>query len=190
MNMRDYCRYYDRETYLFEDVSSRFQKQGFLDAFDFFSIVIWKANRAKSIIARKLLRLAEPHECLDDVSRRLTAAIHAAGSDEERFALLFKKPWAFALPMASAVLTVLYPNVFTVYDYRVCDELKDFHSLKHLSDNRKVWQGYLCFCAAVDASSPGSSLRNKDRALIGRSLASQLEEDIRSGFRPVPKSIV
>ncbi len=51
----DYLKYYDLERYLFEDVSKRFRKQGSMSAFDFFSIVVWKANRAKSQIARKLL---------------------------------------------------------------------------------------------------------------------------------------
>ena len=52
----DYVRYYDLESYLFEDVRQQFQSEGSLSAFDFFSIVIWKANRAKSKIAKRLLR--------------------------------------------------------------------------------------------------------------------------------------
>ena len=47
----DLLRYYDLETYLFVDVASRFNEHGKLDAFDLFSIIIWKANRAKSKLA-------------------------------------------------------------------------------------------------------------------------------------------
>ena len=47
----DYQRYYDLETFLFEDVNRRFRDNGSIGAFEFFSIVIWKANRAKSITA-------------------------------------------------------------------------------------------------------------------------------------------
>ena len=56
--MLDYLRYYDLETYLFEDVRRRFHAERSLSAFDFFSIVIWKANRAKSKIAHRLLSKA------------------------------------------------------------------------------------------------------------------------------------
>jgi len=53
--MVDGLRYYDLEAYLFEDVHKRFKTEGSIGAFDFFSIVIWKANRAKSRIAKRLL---------------------------------------------------------------------------------------------------------------------------------------
>lgn len=183
MTTLDYCRYYDLETYLFEDVSPRFRAQGYLEAFDLFSIVIWKANRVKSIIAKKLLKLAAPGESLDGVCRRLTSSIYAADTDEERFKILFDQPWSFPLPMASAILTVLYPDNFTVYDYRVCDELGDFHKLCNITNTQNVWSGYLRFRAAVEASSSLPSLRDKDRALIGKSMFSQLEKEIREGFK-------
>lgn len=65
----DYLRYYDLEAYLFEDVRKRFQKEGVLSAFDFFSIVIWKANRAKSKVAHRLLKMAETDD-LDGAVRQ------------------------------------------------------------------------------------------------------------------------
>jgi hypothetical protein len=54
----DYLKYYDLEKYLFEDVRQRFHKEGKLDAFDLFSIVIWKANRSKSRLAHRLAKKA------------------------------------------------------------------------------------------------------------------------------------
>lgn len=182
--MIDYRRYYDLETYLLEVVSPRFHQQGFIEAFDFFSIVIWKANRAKSRIAKKLLQAGAPEKSLDIVCRRLTCAVHDASSDEERFLLLFNTPWNFALPMASAILTVLYPDTFTVYDYRVCDELADpeFQKLVNYSNPHRIWEGYSRFLVAVESSSSTPGLRNKDRFLIGRSLATQLKRDIKSLF--------
>ena len=48
----DYLRYYDLERYLFEDVHRRFHEEGSIGAFDFFSIVIWKANRAARWLGR------------------------------------------------------------------------------------------------------------------------------------------
>jgi hypothetical protein len=57
----DYLKYYDLETYLFEDVRQRFHKQGKLDAFDLFSIIIWKANRARSKLAQRLAKKVGSH---------------------------------------------------------------------------------------------------------------------------------
>jgi hypothetical protein len=47
----DYARYYDLESYLFQEVSHRFTSRKPLSAFDFFRIVVWKANRSKSKVA-------------------------------------------------------------------------------------------------------------------------------------------
>ncbi|SRR6266568_225280 len=77
--MIDYLKYFDRESYLFEDVHSRFHADHSLGAFDFFSIVIWKANRAKSKIARRLLKkdLKEKQE-LEARCRALTDSLYKA----------------------------------------------------------------------------------------------------------------
>ncbi|HYX71330.1 MAG TPA: hypothetical protein VE732_01045 [Nitrososphaera sp.] len=71
--MNDYLKYFDRERYLFEDVHQRFHAEHSLGAFDFFSIIIWKANRAKSKIALKLLaKDPEGRRDLDAICRTLT----------------------------------------------------------------------------------------------------------------------
>ena len=72
----DYLRYYDLEAYLFEDVTSRFRTAGSLSAFDFFLIVIWKANRAKTYMATRLLK--HGHEDLEEAVRGLSAGIPSA----------------------------------------------------------------------------------------------------------------
>jgi phage terminase Nu1 subunit (DNA packaging protein) len=50
-----FLRYYDLETYIFVDVASKFKEQGKLDAFDLFSIINWKAQRANSKLAKRLI---------------------------------------------------------------------------------------------------------------------------------------
>jgi hypothetical protein len=178
----DYCRYYDLETFLFEDVSKRFHDHGSIGAFDFFSIIIWKANRAKSLTAKRLRKCAMPGETLDALCHRLTEEVFRAPSPEVRFMVLILSPWRFALPMASAILTVLYPNVFTIYDYRVCAELGRFGNLTNLTDPDCLWTGYNDFIQAVREASSEVSLRNKDRFLIGHSLATQLKRNIEAWF--------
>jgi len=98
--------YYDLEQYLFKEVHTRFQNEHSIGAFDFFSIVIWKANRAKSKIAAKLLRLDPKNQSgLDPIVRDLTHALFKASHARNRLRILVQD-WEFALPMASAILSV------------------------------------------------------------------------------------
>ena len=176
----DYLRYYDLESYLFEDVSSRLHAEGSLSAFDFFSIVIWKANRAKTHMAARLLK--QGHPTLEHACRALTSAIHQAPDERSRFMVLVKE-WGFRLPMASAVLSVIYPEQFTVYDYRACDVIGDFRHLTNRVNPDSMWEGYVAFREGVRSTAPAHlSLRDQDRYLWGRAVAEQLKGDIKNGF--------
>lgn len=86
--------------------------------------------------------------------------------------------------MASSILSVLWPDEFTIYDVRVCGELNDFQNVGNLTRFDKLWPRYDAYRAAVRATAPkGLSLRNADRFLWGRSAASQLRKDIARRFR-------
>jgi hypothetical protein len=93
--------------------------------------------------------------------------------------------------MASAILTVLWPTTFTIYDVRVCNELErnvrgPFHTLVEKSDFEAVWTGYRAYLNAVQNAAPVAlSLRDKDRYLWGRSVAKQLTNDIQTAFSAV-----
>jgi hypothetical protein len=175
----DYRRFYHLESYLFSMVHDRFAREQSLSAFDFFCIVIWKANRAKSKVARRMLRNGEN---LEQVVRLLTRSIAEQDSDKERLGYLMSPKWGFRLPMATAILTVLYPDRFTVYDVRVCDTLGKFHNLSYTTGDR-LWERYEQFRQAViDSTPPELSLRDKDRQLWGKSFAKQLERDIACKF--------
>jgi hypothetical protein len=179
---KEYLKYYNREEYLFNDVSKRFHEDGYLTAFDFFCIVIWKANRAKSKIADRLL--AQEPKDLDSAVKALTSAIYNAKEPKERLQIIMdKEKWKFRLPMASAVLTVLYPDEFTIYDVRVCETLNAFKDLQNKTQFEDVWSGYQDFVKRVkNEASEQTTLRNKDRLLWGKSFASQLEKDIENKF--------
>lgn len=173
---KDWLDYYDLETFLFSEVHQRFREQGWLDAFDLLSIVIWKANRAKSRIARRLLATSGC-STLDEAARRLTGRIHEAGTARDRLAVLIDE-WGFLLPMASAILSVLYPDEFTVYDYRVCKELKAFEKLGERTTIQQIWPDYEAYMQRVRASRSELSLRDCDRLLTGQSMGEQLERNI------------
>jgi len=176
----DYVKLYGLESYLFEVVNPRFQQQGLLSSFDFFCIVIWKANRSKSTIAKRLLK--KEHKNLEEASKALTSQIHQAPTAKEKMKVLMDE-WGFLLPMTSAILTVLYPDTFTVYDVRVCQMLKKYSTLKDIRNLDKLWPQYLDFIESVKKATPGvKSLRDKDRYLWGKSFHDQLKKDIKKQF--------
>ncbi|MEK4449429.1 MULTISPECIES: hypothetical protein [Paenibacillus] len=177
----DYLEQYNQEAYIFDVVRKRFAKQGFLKAYDFFFIIIWKANRAKSKVAKNLMK-SNQYESLDDAVRVLTESIGKTPDHKDKLRILISD-WKFRLPIASAILSVLYPNDFTIYDVRVCEQLNDFHSLNHKGNFEVIWTGYLAYKRKVELTEPvGLSLRDKDRYLWGKSFSKQLEDDIRNCF--------
>src|SRR5215208_1089596 len=122
MTNMDYRAFYHLEQHLFETVHRRFQIRRELSAFDLFCVVIWKANRSKSKIAARLLE--QDVVDLDSAARDLTRDIARQPTRRERLQVLLTR-WKLRLPMATAILTVCYPDEFTVYDVRVCEILKD-----------------------------------------------------------------
>jgi len=86
--------------------------------------------------------------------------------------------------MTSAILTVLYPDDFTVYDRRVCDMLNSHHFLAGRSNLEARWQGYLEFREAVSRSAPDRlSLRDKDRYLWAQSRHEDLMRAVARRFK-------
>ena len=166
-----YRKFYELERYLFGEVRTRFAQTGKIDPADFYMIVIWKANRAKTRIRDKLGRREGGFAAS---VKHIAAALHASGSPMNRLEILMKE-WRFALPMAGAVLTVLYPEDFGIYDVRVCGQLKErcaaaFEKLAHRRFSDRLWNDYQAYLEAVKAAAPqGLSLRDKDRYLWGRS---------------------
>lgn len=176
---RNWLDLYNLEAYVFSTVRQRFHDHGEVDPFDFFCIVAWKANRARSKVAAQLRRRSTS---LQAAVREITAGLRGASSPKDRFRLLIED-WGLRLPMASAVLTVLYPDEFTVYDVRVCEQLG---ALKNLADRRDLahlWAGYLEYTERVHAIAPSHlSLRDKDRWLWARSFGMGLQRAVESGF--------
>jgi hypothetical protein len=176
----DYRQLYNLEAYLLDTVRIRFQRDRKLSAFDFFCIVIWKANRSKSKIAAGLLRRG--YKTLDAAVEALTRGLAKTSSPKERLRYLIIE-WKLRLPMATAALTILYPDDFTVYDGRVCGVLGGYKSLANRTNFENLWLGYQDFKAAVEKAVPDArDLRDKDRYLWGKSFALQLKEDIEAGF--------
>jgi hypothetical protein len=177
MNFKDL---YDLESYLFNVVRRRFIKKGHLTAFDFFCIIIWKANRAKSKIAKKLI--SHGYKTLDAAVKELTIGVAKRSKTKDKLRYLFEN-WKFRLPMATAILTVLYPKDFTIYDIRVCEIIGNFHNLDSLTKFENIWLKYQEFKQEVEKIAPNNlCLRDKDRFLWGKSFYEQLVRDIGNNF--------
>jgi hypothetical protein len=180
MKREDFQNYYGLENYLFNEVSKNFAETKTISTFDFFCIVIWKANRSKSKIAKRLLNRGRN---LDEAVCLLIKAISTESDMKNRLRVIIED-WKFRLPMASAILTGLFPTDFTIYDVRVCDMLNDFKDAQNKARFDDLWNRYEKYIQSVRVAVSGDlTLRDKDRWLWGKSFALQLEKDIQNNFK-------
>lgn len=172
----DYSKFYHLERYLFTEVGPRFAKTGDISPADFYMIIIWKANRAKTRVRD---RLHAQEGSFAAAVKAIAASLHASAEPMRKLEVLMKE-WHFRLPMATAILTVLYPTNFSIYDIRVCEQLGAFKELAGRRFSDGLWYDYLRFLHAVNAAAPdGISLRDKDRYLWGRSFYEGVTRDLR-----------
>jgi len=151
------------EDHLFEVVTPRFQENRTLSPYDFFAIVTWKSNRAKTRIRDGLAAAGKPASIL-------MREVSEAASAEAKVETLLKVR-GIGLPMASAILTVCYPEEFTVLDYRAWGTLEEA-SIEGLPARYPQEVGeYLQYCRICQhlAAEKVLSLRDLDRALWAKS---------------------
>ncbi len=177
----DYSIYYDLSDYLFHNVHKKYQENGYLEGFDFYLILIWKANRAKFRNAKKVFNKSK-NKTFDEGVEILTKQIFNARSDFERVQILFN--WKFRVATASAISSVLYPNKYTIYDYRVLEseDLLEFKNLDNKLNVEEKVNGYLEFVESfknLRIKLGFKSLRELDKYLWGQSLFNQVKKEIK-----------
>lgn len=119
-NSEKYLKYYWLENYLFGDVNKNFHNRGYLTPEEFFAIVIWKSNRAKTNVRKGIIKSGR-------TICEITSKVFQAKMPEEKLnVFLSPKIPNIGIPIASAILTVCYPNDFTIADYRACASLENF----------------------------------------------------------------
>lgn len=183
----DYSKYYDLNSYLFNEVSRKYQEQGYIYAFDFFCIIIWKANRAKTNIFKKITKIAKSYD-LNKICEEITVNLYDIKANEEKLRYLIEH-WQFGIPMASAILSVLFPDDFTVYDVRVCQILKKHGNLINKTNIEGIITGYFEYVKdVIDKIPKKKTLREKDVFLWGESFFLELTQDIKDGFARLEKS--
>jgi hypothetical protein len=170
----DYKKYYDVETYLLNEVGPLFCQTGELDPESLYLILDWKARRAKT---KAIKRLRAKAGTFAEAVRQIATALHGATGRRQRLESLMRD-WGFALPTATAILTILYPEEFTVFDTNVCDEVGVAYSpWKSRVFSDALWAHYEAYQRAVVEQTPGeTALRDSDRWLFGRHAYKRLKE--------------
>ncbi len=159
-NLEKYLKYYFLEDYLFNNVRKNFQKHGRLTPEEFFAIVIWKRNASKTKILNGIKRNKR-------TISEITLRISEAKTREQRLdALLSPRIPDIGIAIASAILTVCYPDDFTIADYRACSSLKNFGEEVIGNPTTKIssYFEYLDKCKKL-AHKHNLSLRDFDRIL-------------------------
>lgn len=174
-----YLKYYWLEKDFFPEIHEFFHKEHYLTPEQFFAIIIWKWNGSKIRIKEGLTanRLS-----LDVAVKNLTKEIYNAHGKEERLPILLRQR-GFKLAMSSAVLTVLYPKDFTVYDVRVRGQLK-YPDITYTKDN--IERYFIEYLRQVlergreITHNPTLSLRDCDRVLWAKSWYESLHKFLRA----------
>lgn len=170
-DLRKYIKYYSLENYLFDEVSNSFKTRGYLTAEEFFAIIIWKSNRSKT-----KLKFLEEGTSISEKIKRLTEKIHNETNDLEKIKILQNKKIVrgIGIPVASAILSVCYPNYFTITDYRAVASLQKLSKKKEIQktvptntpSSAKSYINYVKICQEI-AQEKGLTLRELDKALWG-----------------------
>ena len=179
--MQSFLKYYWLEQYLEEEVRPFFQKNGYLTAEQFFAIVIWKRNASKTRVKRGL-----GGSNLDSKIKKITSDVFREPNDKERLEILVGIR-GIGIAIASAILTILYPERFTVYDFRVLEEInkhsktEEIRKIENLPKQRQP-EAYLRYLARVKdfAKAHKLSLRNCDRVLWARSWHEDLQDFLKN----------
>lgn len=128
-NLAGYLKYYFLEDYLFKEVSEKFKLNKYLTAEEFFGIVIWKSNRAKTQVLKGIKKEKNKGKTVEDIMREVYEAI-----DDKTRLKVIDDIYGVGIPLASAILSVCYPSRFTISDYRVDNTLE---KMKKIDDRIK-----------------------------------------------------
>ena len=178
-NLNVYSKYYNLEDYLLTEVSAKFKKEKSLSAFDFFCICIWKSPRQKSNIYKSLV---ESNTDIEHAVRDLTTDLFVL-EPVDKFKRLMNI-YGVNVAMASGILTILYPDLFTVYDFRVCEHksFSEFKNLSNMTNRDGQFLKYQSYVNKVKNIHPNVALREIDKMLWGKSFYDELTKDLKENF--------
>ncbi len=126
--------YASKEERLFEKIGNDIKNRKYLTKNNFLEIVRWKSVRA--------IRKAEDNS--DEVIEKITKFAFEVDSEEIKMRVLTSLN-GVSIPMASAILTITYPEKYGVIDIRAWHSLYNLGLVKYRKDvfNIKDWLLYL-----------------------------------------------
>lgn len=188
-NLSIYKQYYSLEEYLFSEVSANFVNNKCLNEAEFFSIIIWKSNRSKTKVLKGVLESKKS-------IKEITSELFKTKDDKERLGLLTGKNGigGIGIPIASAILTVCFPNNFTVADYRAVHAIKEILKDRDIKINPEYWTPeryfeYRDLCFEIKEKYNIRTLRETDKILWGYSFYRDLQSLI-MGLNNTDNSVV
>lgn len=146
----DFGKHQTEKSPYFETISKIFQKRGYLKKQEFISIGDWKTTRQ-----RKRYKANDKND-VEEITQR---AIHLDGDENKVKALLHLK--GVGVPVASTILTIIFPRKYCIIDYRASRALKwyegeiNFTSYKHYQefmDNLRTYysvESYISYLKCV-----------------------------------------
>jgi hypothetical protein len=179
MTALDPTVYYNPDTLHFPKLA-QFAAHGRITPEELYLILDWKASRARKRHRDRLVDIG--HGSFKRATKMLAVDLRRAPDPKQRLKLLMNdKKWSFRLPTASAILAVLCPEEFTVYDTRVCSTLGDFDRLSDRKWSTNLWKEYQRFMNAVRKKAPRRlrSFRDCDRWLWGTNKRTEMLAELR-----------
>lgn len=89
MDETNWGKYYDTEIYRLDDVGKRFRETGEIDPADFYTILVWKAERAKNKHKKRLEETAKGS--FANAVRQIASELHESSDPKRHFEILTGK---------------------------------------------------------------------------------------------------
>jgi len=161
----NYIEFYDDEKLLFEKVGPEFLRGIDPSAMQFETLLGWKSERPGDAHWMRLMNICGG--TMEDAVAAICADIRSAEDHKGRLKVLIRK-WQFALPTAVTILTVFYPEFFTMYDVRTRHQTGT-ENWSGRTFTPALWEHYCEFKDKIVAlAPPGLSLRDADRYVMGK----------------------
>lgn len=165
-----YIKLYDTEKYLFDVVGFEAKSRGYLTFKEFYQIAMWKSVRPKK---RYIANENKQH------IKSITKMAFARTNEVEKIKLLCELK-GVAIPTASAILTIVFPEKYAVIDVRCMETLREKFKQeigKYVS--LKTWSDYLRIMRKL-AKENNITPRELDMALFAMHREKLEKEDFRN----------
>ncbi|MCX8175585.1 MAG: hypothetical protein N3E51_05275 [Candidatus Micrarchaeota archaeon] len=163
------------------EIRRKFEKNGTISILDFSTILYWKSNRTKSGI---LKTIKNREVSVTSLFSRVSAENDRTKKVEILLEIKGRKKngeKGIGIPIASAILAVLYPKDYSICDKRVWDTLRESEYMEKFVHKPNTPANYMKFNEKLKeiANENCKSRRELDNYLWGKNLCKELENEIK-----------